>query len=73
MPTDYQEKLAGSIVEVYFTMAHFHIRQSQKNIFNAIIQDITVLRAPLQLSSSTSGRGLHSALHDHKIKIKNYN
>lgn len=65
-PTDYQEKLAGSIVEVYFMMAHFHIQQSQKNIFNAIVRDITILRPPLQLSLSTSRWGLHSALHDCK-------
>jgi hypothetical protein len=72
-PLDYQDKLAGSIVEVFFSLVHFHIRQSQKNIFNAIVRDMTVLRPPLQIASSTSGqtRSLHSVLQNKK-KGKNH-
>ena len=65
-PDKYQDKLAGSIVEVYFSLVHFFIRQSQKNIFNAVVRDITVLRPPLQVASSISGQKLHSVLHNRK-------
>ena len=67
-PLDYQEKLASSIVEVFFSLIHFHICQLQKNIFNAIVWDITVLRPPLQIASSSSGhtQNLHSILQNRK-------
>jgi hypothetical protein len=64
-PSDYQDKLAGSIVQVCFALVHYHIRQSQKNIFNAMIRELTVLRPPLHIVSSTLTQ-LRSVFHSHK-------
>lgn len=48
-PLQYEEKLAGAIVRVCFTMVHYLIKQ--KHIYNAIPHDITVLRPPTKISS----------------------
>jgi hypothetical protein len=66
LPSEYQDKLAGSIAEVCFSIVHYHIRQAQKNVFNAVIRDMTILKPPVQVASTTSRQQLHSALHSHK-------
>ena len=43
-PTEYEEKLGGAIARVCFSIAHYTVKQ--KHIFNALVRDITVLRAP---------------------------
>ena len=42
-PSDYEEKLAGSIACVRFTIIYFPFKQ--KHIFNTLVRDITILRA----------------------------
>jgi hypothetical protein len=51
-PSAYEEKLVGAIVCVCFSLIHFVIKQ--KHIYNAIACDITVLRAPTTITSSSS-------------------
>jgi hypothetical protein len=51
-PFDYEEKLAGAIVRVCFSIVHYLIKQ--KHIFNAVARDITVVRAPTSITPSTS-------------------
>ena len=63
-PFNYEEKLAGAIIQVCFTIVHFHIKQ-QRHIFNALVRDITVLRPPTSIASTLLKRILHG-----KIKIK---
>ena len=43
-PSDYEEKLAGAIACVYFTIVHFLFKQ--KHVFKAVVRDITVLCPP---------------------------
>ena len=40
-PLDYEEKLAGSIARICFSIIHFNIKQ--KNIFNAYVKNITIV------------------------------
>jgi hypothetical protein len=51
-PSQYEEKLAGAIARVCFTLVHFSIKQ--KHIFNAVVRDITVVRPPTAIVSSSS-------------------
>ena len=41
VPLDYEEKLAGSIARICFSIVHFNIKQ--KNIFNAYVKNITIV------------------------------
>ena len=56
-PTQYEEKLAGAIVRVCFTITHFIIRQ--KHIYNAIVCNITIMRPPTTISTATLKNVLH--------------
>jgi hypothetical protein len=51
-PFAYKEKLVGAIVHVCFSLIHFVIKQ--KHIYNAIAHDITIVRAPTTITSSSS-------------------
>jgi hypothetical protein len=56
-PSQYEEKLAGAIARVCFTLIHFDIKQ--KHVFNALVRDITVLRPPTTIASTTLKHILH--------------
>lgn len=56
-PSDYEEKIAGSIARVCFSIVHFEIKQ--RHIFNAIVKDITILRPPTNISPTTLKHILH--------------
>jgi hypothetical protein len=56
-PSEYEEKIAGSICRVCFTIAHFVIRQ--KHVFNALVRDITVLRPPVTVTPTCLKHVLH--------------
>jgi hypothetical protein len=62
-PMEYEEKLAGAIARVCFTLVHFTIKQ--RHIFNAVVRDITVVRPPTSIIPSRAS--LKELLH-HKIK-----
>ena len=64
-PSEYEEKLAGAITRVCFSIVHFLIKQ--KHIYNAVLRDITVLRPPTTvIPSSTSLKHiLHPKLKSH--------
>ena len=51
-PIDYEEKLGGAITQVCFLIFYFLVKQ--KHIFNAVVQDITILCPPTMIVSSTS-------------------
>jgi hypothetical protein len=50
-PLHYEEKLAGSIAHVCFSIAHFFIKQ--KHVFNTYVKDITILRPPTIIVSTS--------------------
>ena len=56
-PLDYEEKLAGSIARICFSVAHFHIKQ--KHIYNAYVKDITVVRPPTSIATTSLKHLLH--------------
>jgi hypothetical protein len=56
-PSDYEEKIAGAIARVCFSIIHFNIKQ--RHIFNAIVKDITILRPPTTISPTTLKHILH--------------
>ena len=56
-PGDYEEKLAGAIVRVCFTIVHYDIKQ--KHVFNTLVRDITVLRPPSTISPTSLKHILH--------------
>lgn len=64
-PLEYEEKLAGAIARVCFTVVHYHIKE--KHIFNALVQDITIVRPPTFISppKSTLKKILHPKIHVH--------
>ncbi|KAG1820775.1 hypothetical protein EV424DRAFT_1347035 [Suillus variegatus] len=37
---DYDHKVAGAIIEVYFTLVHHSIRRSKKSVFNAVLSPL---------------------------------
>jgi hypothetical protein len=59
-PSDYEEKLAGSIARVCFSIVHFYIRE--RHIFNAQLRDVTIVRPP----SSITKKSLQHILHPKK-------
>lgn len=56
-PSEYEEKLAGAIARVCFTLVHFTIKQ--KHVFNALVKDITILRPPTSITPTTLKHILH--------------
>ena len=56
-PSDYEEKLAGSIARVCFSITHYLIKQH--HVFNALPKDINVLRPPTSIAPTTLKRILH--------------
>ena len=56
-PKEYEEKLAGAIARVCFTLLHFIIKQ--KHVFNALVRDITVLRPPSTITPTSLKHILH--------------
>jgi hypothetical protein len=57
-PLQYEEKLAGAVARVCFTVTHFDIKQ--KHVFNAVVRDISVLRPPSIITPTSLKRILHS-------------
>ena len=60
-PSEYEEKLAGAITRVCFSIVHFLIKQ--KHVYNAVVHDITVLRPPTTIINSS--KSLKHILHPH--------
>jgi hypothetical protein len=56
-PSDYEEKLAGAVARVCFSIVHFVIKQ--RHIFNATVKDITVIRAPTTIPTMSLKHILH--------------
>ena len=56
-PAKYEEKLAGAIVHVCFTIVHFIIKH--KHIYNAVVRDISIIRPPTTISTATLRNVLH--------------
>ena len=56
-PSDYEEKLAGAIARVCFSITHFIIKQ--KHVFNALVKDITIIRPPTTISTKSLKHVLH--------------
>ena len=56
-PSQYEEKLAGTITRVCFSMVHYFMKE--RHIYKAIIQDITVLCPPTTISPSSLTHLLH--------------
>ena len=50
-PKEYEEKLAGAIARVCFTLLHFIIKQ--KHVFNALVRDITILCPPSPITPTS--------------------
>jgi hypothetical protein len=57
-PSDYEEKLAGSIARVCFSIVHYVIKQ--KHVFNALVKDITVICPPTSIAPTSLKHILHS-------------
>ena len=64
-PVDYEEKIAGSVARVCFSIVHFNIKQ--KHVFNAYVKDITIVRPPTSITTTT----LKHLLHPKKKQKKN--
>jgi hypothetical protein len=58
-PLEYEEKLAGAICRVCFSIVHYLIKQ--RHIFNAVLRDITVLRPPSTITPVSLKTILHPA------------
>jgi hypothetical protein len=56
-PFDYEEKLAGAIARVCFSIVHFVVRQ--KHIYNALVRDITIVRPPITIATTSLKHILH--------------
>ena len=56
-PLDYEEKLAGSIARICFSIVHFNIKQ--KHVFNAYVKDITIVRPPTSIATTSLKHLLH--------------
>lgn len=68
-PSEYEEKLAGAITWVCFSIMHFLIKQ--KHIFNAVVCDITVLHPPTTIvRSSASLKGILHPQFDSRKKVR---
>lgn len=57
-PTDYEDKLAGAVARVCFSIVHYIIKE--KHIYNALVKDITVVRPPTTIASTSLKHILHS-------------
>ena len=57
-PSDYEEKLAGAIARVCFSILHFTIKE--KHVFTTRVKDITVLRPPISIPTTSLKHVLHS-------------
>ena len=64
-PFLYEEKLAGAIARVCFTIVHYPIKQ--KHIFNALVRDITIIRPPTTIVQSSLKSILHPKTKQKKL------
>jgi hypothetical protein len=64
-PSEYEEKLAGTIARVCFSIVHYNVKQ--KNIHHAILRDITVLCPPTTIARSSLTHVLHPPKKKQKI------
>ena len=56
-PSEYEEKLAGAIARVCFSIIHYTIKQ--RHVYNAIVHDITILWPPTTIAPSYQTHILH--------------
>lgn len=56
-PFDYEEKLAGAIARICFSIIHFSIKE--KHVFSTRVKDITVLRPPILFPNTSLRHVLH--------------
>lgn len=56
-PSEYENKLAGAIARICFSIVHYDIKQ--KHVFNAVVRDITILRPPTTIASTSLKHILH--------------
>jgi hypothetical protein len=56
-PLDYEEKLAGAIARVCFSIVHFTVKQ--RHIFNALVRDITIIRPSTTIATTSLKHILH--------------
>ena len=61
-PTEYEEKIAGATAHVCFAIVHFLIRQ--KHVYNAVVRDITIMRPPTTIATTTLKNVLHPKKND---------
>ena len=61
-PTEYEEKIAGATARVCFAIVHFLIRQ--KHVYNVVVRDITIMRPPTTIATTTLKNVLHPKKND---------
>ncbi|KAG2339461.1 hypothetical protein BDR05DRAFT_1039141 [Suillus weaverae] len=52
LPSQYESKLKGALVEVHMAICHHRIKSSKRDIFNAVLQEIIVLAPPAAMPTS---------------------
>jgi hypothetical protein len=45
-PLEYESKLKGALVEVHMVFCHHRIKNAKRDVFNAILRQLTVLSPP---------------------------
>lgn len=48
-PLEYESKLKGALVEVHMAFCHRRIKNAKRDVFNAILRQLTVLSPPVAM------------------------
>lgn len=52
VPSEYESKLKGALVEVHMAFGHHRIKSAKRDIFTAILRELTILSPPAAVPSS---------------------
>ncbi|KAG1883850.1 hypothetical protein F4604DRAFT_1920366 [Suillus subluteus] len=52
LPSEYESKLKGALIEVHMAFCHHRVKSAKRDIFSAVLQELTVLSLPAAVPSS---------------------
>ncbi|KAG1857480.1 hypothetical protein F4604DRAFT_1931432 [Suillus subluteus] len=52
LPSEYESKLKGALVEVHMAFCHHRVKSAKRDIFSAVLRELTILSPPAAMPSS---------------------
>ena len=68
-PGDVSEALTGAVVEVFFTMRHYHLRDKKFDTFQGEIQQIKIVKPGGSIATSRSNDAMLARVRGMSLKI----